>query len=298
MLREKWLAAAIGILMASFAQTDASAADVYCVTLVNTQPVNGVPVKVPIRFYRTDDKPCFPISTPSSFKAVANLSELQRQTPQIMARIPLPQDNCATYGLNNVLTLSDPRLLAPSPWPIFHTFFGGYDSRPVVTRLQTNGTAVVWECAKNPVPKVTLVWEPRPYKLFGKTYYRLVPVTHTSERPPIKVILATQPFIYYQALTLRRASADSVEIVLGMKHVNLDGNIWAVMFITLDAVFAAFNFELNLAAPKFLSPKNFFVDLRSSLQALGLTIYDAKFVELSPPDGQKGDLGAELLLSK
>jgi hypothetical protein len=283
MLREKWLAAAIGVLMASFAQTGASAADVFCFALPpKTQPVNGVPVTVTTRVYRSDGMPCF--QTPLNFKGVANLSGLQSKISQIVARIPLPQDNCAGYGLNVVLSLSDPRLFAPGSWP--HDSRGGYYGylgQLGVALFQTDGKAVIWDCAKNPVPKITVVWETRSYRLFGRTHYYRVPVTQISERPPIKTILATQPFTYYQALTLRRASADSVEIVQGMNDIVLTGKYVEITRLVLGNFMDQFTLSLNAAA---------------TFSVPGFKIDDARFVGLSPPNGQSGELGAELLLSR
>jgi hypothetical protein len=76
--------------------------------------------------------------------------------------------------------LSDPRLFAPGPWPVGIPWVGNYAGQPVVTLFQTNGKAVIWELAKNPIPKITTVWETRSYRLFGKTHYYKVPVVTIS----------------------------------------------------------------------------------------------------------------------
>src|SRR5215213_969557 len=144
-------------------------------------------------------------------RIVADLSDLQNKVGQLVDTIPLPTDNCAHFGVDNVVARIWGKQIA---------------IQGDTATLKLNGDAVSWTCAKNPVPCSKVEWEDRELGFGIKTR---VPVVKFFEcNPPIKTINVTQPFDVSVPFRLKIVDAHTVAVDIGDPSVALGGSLAGV----------------------------------------------------------------------
>jgi len=226
-----------------------------------TQPVSGLNIKFPGKLYIGAD---FSIDSAPVIRvhAIVDLSDLQAQVPALVAKAPLPKENCASYSLKNpVVSLSNSSLNYNSGRAIFHT----------------DGSAVVWTCLQNPVPCTKVEWQ---MKDLGIMKTKVPVVQSYACNPPIKTIDGTQPFSIDAPFTIKVDNTKALQLVPGNAAINLSGqyvgitkNILETFSINLDAV-------LTDAIRKALDAKKATAALPPEFIAAGLTFESAQFVSI------------------
>jgi len=225
-----------------------------------SQAASGVPITIPGKVYLGAD-----VSITSApvvrVHAIADLTDLQRKIPAIVATIPLPSNNCGSFSPNNpVVTLSTSRLSYAGGEALFHT----------------EGSAVIWECVQNPVPNSEIQWQ---MKRIGPIETK-VPVPHTWPGNPIKTILGTQPFSIDAPFGLKVVSGGSVQLVPGDAKMNLSGQYVEITKGILDVFKVNINAKLNDAIQKTMDPKKITASVPKEFLDAGFSFQDAKFVSV------------------
>lgn len=160
------------------------------------ESVQGVPVSVRAYAFLAVKSAADPIEIKA--RVVADLSDLQRKADSLVDTIPLPTDNCAHFGFDN---------LVARIWGKQITVDGD------VATLKLNGDVDVWACAKNPIPCTKLEgWSLVVYDC----------------NPPIKNRNVNQPFEARIPFRLALVDQHTVEVRLGEPAVNLGGALGGV----------------------------------------------------------------------
>ncbi|MFL6261226.1 MAG: hypothetical protein ACJ76Y_16120 [Thermoanaerobaculia bacterium] len=160
------------------------------------QTVQGVPVSTNAYVFLAVKKADDPIEV--GIRIVADLSDLQRKIGALVDTIPLPTDNCAHFGVDNVAArIWGKQLLINGDTGI----------------LKLNGDVDVWTCAKNPIPCTKLEgWNLVVYDC----------------NPPIKNRNINQPFEASLPFHLELVDQHTVAVKLGDPNVNLGGLLGGV----------------------------------------------------------------------
>jgi hypothetical protein len=160
------------------------------------ETVQGVPVSMRAYAFLAVKSAADPIEL--SARVVADLSDFQRKVSSLIDTIPLPTDNCAHFGIDN---------LVARIWGKQITIDDD------VATLKLNGDVDVWTCAKNPIPCTKL-------EGWSLVFYDC--------NPPMKNRNINQPF--EAAIPFRLAVVDqhTVELRLGEPVVNLGGTLGGV----------------------------------------------------------------------
>jgi hypothetical protein len=204
-------------------------------------------------------------------KAVADLGDIQRKIPQLVAGANLPSNNCGSYSANNpVVALTNTNL----------TFSGG------AAVFHTNGSVAMWDCRENPVPNSKVEWQIKDVGFGIKTK---VPVVSTWPGNPIKNKLGTQPFSIDIPVTLRRADGSSLAVDIGEARADLGGQYSEITKTILNLIKVDVNQKLNDAIRNAVDPKALAAQLPKQIVESGIALEDAKFVSLD----SGGTLGAE-----
>jgi hypothetical protein len=160
------------------------------------QTVQGVPIAASAYVFLSVKRADDPIEV--SARIVADLSDLQRKAGALVDTIPLPTDNCAHFGVDN---------LVARIWGKQITVNGD------MALLKLNGDVDVWTCAKNPIPCTRLEgWNLVVYDC----------------NPPIKNRNINQPFEATLPFRLTLVDPHTVAVRLGDPNVNLGGLLGGV----------------------------------------------------------------------
>jgi len=135
-------------------------------------------------------------------RILGDLADLQSKIGQIVDQFPLPQNNCASYGLSNLVGKIWGKQLVPS-------------GNSAVLKL--TGYVEVWGCASNPVPNSKIEW--RNDGPFGLSIPHIV----TWPGDPIKTIMAKQPFDVSLPAALVVIDEHTVALRLGAPNIALGG---------------------------------------------------------------------------
>jgi hypothetical protein len=161
-----------------------------------TPVVQGVsltlPVSVLISLQPVDDQ------VQINVRAFADLSDLQHKIGALIDTIPLPQDNCQHFGIDNFVA----RI-----WGKQITIDGN------VATLTLNGDVDNWTCAKNPIPCTKL-------EGFNLVFYDC--------NPPVKNKNINQPFDATLPFQVMVADPQTIELRLGNPAVTLGGTLGSV----------------------------------------------------------------------
>ena len=160
------------------------------------QNVQGVPVSMRAYTFLSVKSAADPIEV--SARVVVDLSDLQSKAGSLVDTIPLPTDNCARFGVDN---------LVAKIWGQQITI----DSD--VATLKLNGDVDVWTCAKNPIPCTRL-------EGWSLVFYDC--------NPPIKNRNLNQPFEANIPFRLGLVDRHTIEVKLGTPAVNLGGVLGGV----------------------------------------------------------------------
>jgi hypothetical protein len=131
-------------------------------------------------------------------RAFADLSDLQHKIGALIDTVPLPQDNCQHFGVDNFVA----RI-----WGKQITIDGR------VATLTLNGDVDNWTCLKNPVPCTKL-------EGFNLIFYDC--------NPPIKNKNINQPFDATLPFQVMVADPQTIELRLGNPAVTLGGTLGGV----------------------------------------------------------------------
>src|ERR1700733_3908877 len=243
-----------------------------------TESASGVSVAVPGKIYLGADASISAAPT-VRVHAVADLSDLQKKIPAIIATIPLPSNNCGSYSPKNaVVTLSTSRLVFANGEALFHT----------------EGSAVIWECVQNPVPnsKVDICM-----KKIGPLKTK-VPCVHTWPGNPIKTILGKQPFAIDLPLGIKVDGAGSIRLVPGEAKMTLSGQYVDITNAILNAFKVNLNAKLTDAIQKAIDPKKVTASIPKEFLDAGFAFQEAKFVTIDSPDDLGVDVRADVKVTK
>jgi hypothetical protein len=131
-------------------------------------------------------------------RVFANLSDLQHKIGALVDTIPLPQDNCQHFGVDNFVA----RI-----WGKKITIEGN------LATLTLNGDVDNWTCLKNPVPCTK-------FEGFNLVFFDC--------NPPIKNKNINQPFDATLLFQVVVADPHTIELRLGNPAVNLGGSLGGV----------------------------------------------------------------------
>jgi hypothetical protein len=143
-------------------------------------------------------------------RIVADLSDLQRKIGSLVDAIPLPTDNCAHFGPDNLVAR------------IWGKEISVDGSEAVLT---LHGDVDVWTCLKNPVPCTRVDWDER--HVLGATIRLPRPVAYDCN-PPIKNRNINQPFTATLPFRLTVVDPQTISVALGAPHVDLGGTLSGV----------------------------------------------------------------------
>jgi hypothetical protein len=113
-----------GVASLAFLMSCASALETpeaYVADFSVTQPVSGISISFPGQLYLSAD---FSVAAAPIIRvhAIVDLSNLQGQIPALVAKLPIPTNNCASYTLKNpVVSLSNTSLKYSGGQAVFHT---------------------------------------------------------------------------------------------------------------------------------------------------------------------------------
>jgi hypothetical protein len=176
------------------------------------QSVAGVPVNFPATATVGSV-----VSGVATVCVLVDLSDLQQKISAIIDTFHMPTDNCADYSSSNLVVSLPTRQLS-------------YGNGAAVLSLA--GSVTDWLCAKNPIPNSEIVWE---IKKIGP-FKTKVPVLVTWPAPPIKTVLAVQPFNASLPFHLVKIDPQTLELQPGVPSINLQGQY---AFITNGVLFIA-----------------------------------------------------------
>lgn len=196
-----------------------------------TQPVNGVPIAVPITSYLKVTT----IQNTVQFDAriFGDLSDLQAKSGPIVDSFPVPTDNCRSYSANNPVVKIWGKELIPS-------------GASAVLRL--HGYVEDWHCLENPVPNSKVVW--RNDGPFGLS----IPHIETWPGNPIKNLIATQPFDVSLPASIRLVDAQTVALEIGVPTVTLGGQYSTLTNGVLSIAGIDLNQKLKQALDQAINP--------------------------------------------
>lgn len=161
-----------------------------------TQAVEGVPISMQVYAFLSVTSAAEPIEV--AVRLVADLSDLQAKAGALVDTVSLPRDNCAHFGVDNLVArIWEKKLFASG----------------ATATLKLNGDVDVWTCAKNPIPCTKVEdWQLVVYDC----------------NPPIKNLNLQQPFDATLPFQLRLVDPQTLAIELGKPEVDLGGTLGGV----------------------------------------------------------------------
>lgn len=203
-------------------------------------------------------------------RVLSDLGDLQSKVGQIVDRFPLPQNNCASYGPNNLVAKIWGKQLIPSG-----------DSAV----LKLSGYVEVWACVSNPIPNSKVEWRN------DGPFHLSIPHVVTWPGDPIKTILAKQPFDVSLPATLAILDDHTVALHPGTPSVSLGGQYAGITNGILNIAGVNLNNMAADALNRSIDPSKLRQSIPDDLLKLNPQISVARFVETS------GKLGVELQLN-
>jgi hypothetical protein len=177
----------------------------------------------------------------------------------IIAKVPLPTNNCGSYSANNpVASLSTERLSYSNGSAVFHA----------------EGTVEIWDCRQNPTPNVekATCWTHG----WIKTKF---PCLHTWPGSPIKNKLVSQPFAIDIPFGLRVVTAGGgVQLVPGQANLNLSGQYSNITKGFLDTFRINVSNILTNAIQKAIDPSKVTAEIPKDIAQAGVSFKRAEFV--------------------
>jgi hypothetical protein len=247
-----------------------------------TESTSGVDITVPGKVYIGAD-----ITVESApiirIHAIADLSDLQRKLPSIMAKVPLPSSNCATFSplsaKNMVVSLSTYRLGFSNGEALFHA----------------EGSAEIWSCIQNPVPNTKIDMCMKDIKVLGRTVTKTkVPCVHTWPGDPIKATLGSQPFSLDLPFGLKLVDGATVQLAPGEAKMNLNGQYANITKDVLNAIKVNINDKLNDAIQHAIDTKKITSSIPSEFVQAGFSFQNVKFSQLEPGNLLGLDISADI----
>lgn len=203
-------------------------------------------------------------------RLIGDLSGLQNKFGQIIDSLPLPKDNCSSYGPNNeVVTIWGKQL----------------QSSGNAALIVLHGNVVVWLCASNPIPNSKVEWRN------DGPFHLSIPHIVTWPGDPIKTILATQPFDVSLPVELQLVDEHTVAIRPGQPNITLGGQFVGITNGILKIAGIDINAKAAEALGHAVDPDKLQQALPPEILKLNPKITKAQFT------GQSGELGVELDLS-
>ena len=236
--------------------------EVYVADFSATQTVSGISIAFPGQVYLSAD---FSVMAAPvvAVHATVDLSNLQGQIPALVAKLPLPTNNCASYSPKNpVVLLSNTSL----------TFSGGGQAA-----FHTDGSAVIWDCTQSLAPCTKVVWKMK--NVLG-VKIKIPELDTFSCNPPLKTILGTQPFAIDVPLGLKIDGRNAIQLVPGDAPVTLSGQYASITKVILD------QFKINLSAmltdaiKKSFDTKAATASIPAEFTQAGLSLSSANFVQV------------------
>jgi hypothetical protein len=239
--------------------------------ITQDQDVNGTTVRIIVNDYFKVVSTKGGLSLESRLEV--DLSDLQQKFPAILGAIPLPNDNCGSYKIDNLVVSLPNRDLRTE----------GDHALMVI-----GGKVDVWTCLENPIPNSKIEWR---VKNIGFGIKTKVPVVVTWPGNPIKNKTASQPFDATLPIYFRKIDDRTIGIVLGEPKVNLTGQY---VFITKGVLSLAkidINQEAKKALDKAIAPDMLLKAIPDEFSSMNPVIRDATFYS------QGGRLAARINVS-
>lgn len=213
------------------------------------QAVQGVPVSMRAYVFLAIKNASDPIEVDA--RVVADLSDLQRKVGALVDTIPLPTDNCADFGLDNLVArIWEKQILISGD----------------VAALKLNGDVDVWTCAKHPVPCSKL-------EGWSLVFYDC--------NPPLKNRNLNQPFEAILPFRLGLVNQHTVEVKLDEPTVNLGGILGGVTGEILRIAGVDINARVKQALEGAINPSLLRQSLPAELLAFNPVFTKAELVSNS-----------------
>ncbi len=216
------------------------------------QDVNGTPVRIVANDYFQVIGKADGLHLISRLEL--DLSDLQQKFPSIIGALPLPNDNCASYKLDNLIVTLPTRELRAE---------GDHATMAIAGKVD------VWTCFENPIPKITIRWRRR----FGIPY----PVMDRAPGDAFKNKSASQPFEATLPIYFRKINDTSIGIVTGVPDVKLKGQYVFITNGILNLAKIDINEEARKALSKAIAPNDLIESIPEEFLAMNPTIQDATF---------------------
>lgn len=186
-----------------------------------------------------------------------DLGNVQNRIGQVVDSIPLPKDNCASFGLNNpVVKIWGKQLQATGNSAV----------------LTLHGSVEVWGCASNPIPNSKFEWRN------DGPFHLSIPHFVTWPGDPIKTIIATQPFDVSLPVTLRVIDDHTVSITPGQPNITLGGQFVGITNAVLKIAGVDINAKAAEALSQAIDPNKLKQVLPPEMLKLKLKISSAQFI--------------------